>query len=111
MADTKILPVDALARQQLNRRALTAHSNFIVDILEFTRLSNKYNVNKRNDGQNLRRLFTNFQAGCTSWMVDTGTDVVAPSSSCTSRTRPDQHVHMTYSLEAWLRQMTYIGLR
>lgn len=35
MADTKFLPVDALARQQLNRRALTAHRNFISDNLVF----------------------------------------------------------------------------
>lgn len=31
MADAKFLPVEASARQQLNRRALTAHNNFIVD--------------------------------------------------------------------------------
>lgn len=31
MADKQFLPVDALARQQLNSRALTAHSKFMVD--------------------------------------------------------------------------------
>lgn len=30
MADAKFLPVDALARQQLSRRAPTAQNNFIV---------------------------------------------------------------------------------
>lgn len=32
MADAKFLPVDALARQQLNRRAQTAQKNFIVTL-------------------------------------------------------------------------------
>ncbi|KAI9547714.1 hypothetical protein NQZ68_014980 [Dissostichus eleginoides] len=32
MADKQFLPVDALARQQLNSRALTAHSKFMRDV-------------------------------------------------------------------------------
>lgn len=41
MADYKFLPVDALARQQPKRRALTAHSNFMVDNFVFARSSIK----------------------------------------------------------------------
>lgn len=33
MADAKCLPVDALARQQLSRRAPTAQNNFIVVVV------------------------------------------------------------------------------
>lgn len=45
MADTEFLPVDALARQQLNTRAPTTHRNFIVDNLVFVLSSNRPNVN------------------------------------------------------------------
>lgn len=41
MADKKFLPVDALARQQPKRRALTAHSNFMVDYLVLIKPRNK----------------------------------------------------------------------
>ncbi|KAF0042290.1 hypothetical protein F2P81_005822 [Scophthalmus maximus] len=42
MADTTFSPVDALARQQHSRRALTAHSSFMVGELEITDSSNNY---------------------------------------------------------------------
>lgn len=99
MADIKFLPVDALARQQLNKRALTAHSNFIVDNEVFTMSSNrpKGNYDELNLFPPFRMNFVrDVRAECSG-----GADESESSSSCTSRTRPDQHVRVTCCLKAW----------
>lgn len=80
MADTKFLPVDASARQQHNRRALTAHSNFMVNNLAFTKSSNRRDVSY--DVLNLLPpLLANFLTRCNSRMFHSrsgGRPLVAP---------------------------------
>lgn len=83
MADTEFLPVEASARQQLNRRAVTAHNNFIVD--------NKYLLGRR-----MTSTLTAFSRMFSPLIVRTECPKLS-RRGCppvfTSRTRPDQHVH------------------
>lgn len=102
MADMNALPVDASARLQHSSRALTAHRNFMATRTLFTKSWCGRNVHFDGPGSpssalSRGSLKQELDADCS---VQHSGVVGRSSSSCTVRTRPEQHVRMTQCLGA-----------
>lgn len=95
MADCSFLPVDALALQQLKRRAQTAHSNFIVDDLVLTMSSNRPQVGYSSCVRSISLFFDRTPGEMSGQKCTSGAELRAIRPLAGTRARPKQHVGVT----------------
>lgn len=95
MADCSFLPVDALALQQLKRRAQTAHSNFIAYNLVLTMSSNRPQVGYSSCYRSISLFFRPDSGRDVGQKCTDGAELRAIRPLAGTRARPKRHVGVT----------------